>query len=216
MRSIAAFVLLVLSCFSSSAATYNVDIFGTLPNGVTAGPTGIASTNACSATTCAGGFNTAYSFIAKPGDTINFGILKLTSFIFGDGRQQEPYYYVDENGQLQLSIGYPVGIFPGVLGVAYQYEGFIGLFSGFGGGCNTADPACLPSLLNQIATQTFSLSFTLPTGFIELGWTDPSTYVPPEYVGAVPEPSTWAMLLLGFCGIGLLLHRQRIGSNEAS
>jgi len=26
---------------------------------------------------------------------------------------------------------------------------------------------------------------------------------------AVPEPSTWAMLLLGFCGLGVLLHRQR-------
>ncbi|WP_156947310.1 hypothetical protein [Bradyrhizobium sp. WSM3983] len=26
---------------------------------------------------------------------------------------------------------------------------------------------------------------------------------------SVPETSTWAMLLLGFCGLGLLLHRQR-------
>lgn len=26
---------------------------------------------------------------------------------------------------------------------------------------------------------------------------------------AVPEPSTWAMLLLGFCGLGLFFHRQR-------
>lgn len=28
-------------------------------------------------------------------------------------------------------------------------------------------------------------------------------------VGAVPEPSTWAMLLLGFCGVGLLACRRR-------
>lgn len=28
-------------------------------------------------------------------------------------------------------------------------------------------------------------------------------------VGAVPEPSTWAMLLLGFCGVGVLACRRR-------
>jgi hypothetical protein len=35
--------------------------------------------------TCAGGFNAAYTFVAQPGDTINFGTLSLNSFIFGDG-----------------------------------------------------------------------------------------------------------------------------------
>lgn len=32
-------------------------------------------------------------------------------------------------------------------------------------------------------------------------------------VGAVPEPSTWAMMVLGFCGLGFLAHRRR---NEVS
>jgi hypothetical protein len=27
---------------------------------------------------------------------------------------------------------------------------------------------------------------------------------------AVPEPSTWAMMLLGFCGLGFIAHRRRI------
>ncbi|MEH2492918.1 hypothetical protein V1280_008857 [Bradyrhizobium sp. AZCC 2230] len=28
-------------------------------------------------------------------------------------------------------------------------------------------------------------------------------------VGAVPEPSTWAMLILGFCGVGFMTYRRR-------
>jgi hypothetical protein len=28
-------------------------------------------------------------------------------------------------------------------------------------------------------------------------------------VSAVPEPSTWAMMLIGFCGIGYMTYRQK-------
>jgi hypothetical protein len=28
-------------------------------------------------------------------------------------------------------------------------------------------------------------------------------------VGGVPEPSTWAMMLLGFCGLGYMAYRRR-------
>lgn len=28
-------------------------------------------------------------------------------------------------------------------------------------------------------------------------------------VGSVPEPSTWAMMILGFAGIGFITYRQR-------
>jgi hypothetical protein len=30
-----------------------------------------------------------------------------------------------------------------------------------------------------------------------------------EHVGAVPEPSTWAMMLLGFAGVGFAAYRKR-------
>lgn len=30
----------------------------------------------------------------------------------------------------------------------------------------------------------------------------------PDHIGSVPEPSTWAMLLLGFAGIGLMTYRR--------
>jgi integrase len=56
---------LICLAFPASATVYNVNIFGPLPDGVTSGPTGTASTNACSATTCAGGWNTAYSVLAR-------------------------------------------------------------------------------------------------------------------------------------------------------
>jgi hypothetical protein len=31
-------------------------------------------------------------------------------------------------------------------------------------------------------------------------------------VGAVPEPSTWAMMILGFAGIGFMAYRRRNGA----
>lgn len=35
-----------------------------------------------------------------------------------------------------------------------------------------------------------------------------------EFAGAVPEASTWAMLIVGFAGIGLLAYRRRNGSAQ--
>jgi hypothetical protein len=31
-------------------------------------------------------------------------------------------------------------------------------------------------------------------------------------IGAVPEPSTWAMMILGFAGIGFMAYRRRNGA----
>jgi hypothetical protein len=200
---------------SSWATTYNVDIDAPLPDGVSYGPTASASTNACSATTCAGGFNEAYTFVAQPGDTINFGTVSLSSFIFGDGRQEQPVEYVDGSGQLVFGFGTPTALYGGSLGVSYQFTSFILLNSGPNAECNSGVPSCIPdleTLLNSAPAQ-YDLSFTLPDGFIEFGWTNPSVYTPPEFIGtvteAVPEPSTWAMLLVGFAGIGFAAHRRR-------
>jgi PEP-CTERM motif len=33
-------------------------------------------------------------------------------------------------------------------------------------------------------------------------------------VGAVPEPSTWAMMILGFCGLGFTAYRRRNGAQR--
>ncbi|MEH2536032.1 hypothetical protein V1277_004668 [Bradyrhizobium sp. AZCC 1588] len=37
-----------------------------------------------------------------------------------------------------------------------------------------------------------------------------------EHVAAVPEPSTWAMMILGFVGVGFLTYRRRYGANAAA
>jgi hypothetical protein len=205
---------LVCQAIPASATVYNVDIFSPLPEGVTRGPSVLASTNACSATTCAGGWNTAYSFYAQPGDTINFGSLVLNSFIFGDGRQLQSTQYIDQNGQLQWTYGTPTAVYAGSLAVSEIYKPFLQLNYNWITFCNSGVPSCLPSLYSRLTSYTVDLEFTLTTGFIELGWTSPATYIPPTSIGpvfaeAVPEPSTWAMLLIGFAGIGFAAYRKR-------
>ena len=203
------FVLLTLLFGTSSkATTYNVDIFGPLPAGVSSGPTGIATTNFCSAVICAGGPSPAYAFVAQPGDTINFGTLTLSPFIFGDGRNRQPVQYVDQNGQLQSGFGVQEFFFVGSLGVSFTPEnGLLLASAAVGPICNTGDPSCGPELstiLSSSSNSTYDLSFTLPTGSIELGWTQPFVYAPP-----VPELSTWSMMILGFLGLGFLTYRRK-------
>jgi len=207
-------LLAVLCLFTTpvKAAIYNVDIFGPLPDGVTAGPTGRASTNACGPTFCAGGYNMAYSFQAQPGDVLNFGTLSLLPFAFGDGRQQRYIQYYDANGQLQSGFGFPIALYAGSLVVSEAYQPFLLLNYNWTYVCNTGDPSCYTNISNRQAAMPhpeIDLTFTLTTGFIELGWTNPSIYTPPANVGAVPEPSTWAMMLLGFAGISFMAYRRR-------
>jgi PEP-CTERM motif len=54
-------------------------------------------------------------------------------------------------------------------------------------------------------TATFDLIFTVPSAF-SIGWDGPGAYRPAT-APAVPEPSTWAMLLIGFAGIGFAAYR---------
>jgi hypothetical protein len=37
--------------------------------------------------------------------------------------------------------------------------------------------------------------------------------VPGPTIGAVPEPSTWAMMILGFCGLGFMAYRRQQSGN---
>ena len=54
---------------------------------------------------------------------------------------------------------------------------------------------------------TFDLShYVIAPGVTEIqfAWLGPNFYLAPSIAAAAPEPSTWAMLLFGFCGISLL------------
>jgi hypothetical protein len=37
----------------------------------------------------------------------------------------------------------------------------------------------------------------------------PEVRIVGEFAGAVPEPSTWAMMILGFAGLGFMAYRRK-------
>jgi PEP-CTERM motif len=59
------------------------------------------------------------------------------------------------------------------------------------------------------STGFFLFNFTQPTSSINLGIGSSSDAVLYASGGAVPEPATWAMMLLGFAGIGFAIRRRR-------
>jgi PEP-CTERM motif-containing protein len=60
---------------------------------------------------------------------------------------------------------------------------------------------------------TFTANGVMPTGFFtnDDGSTGTIRYIDGGFaaVSAVPEPSTWAMMLIGFAGIGLVAYRRQ-------
>jgi PEP-CTERM motif-containing protein len=79
----------------------------------------------------------------------------------------------------------------------------------------TYDPSVFPWQQGSLgatlgSSQTFGLQFLVPDGAtgIQIGWDGPGRYMPPN-VAAVPEPSTWAMMILGFVGVGFMAYRRR-------
>jgi hypothetical protein len=54
----------------------------------------------------------------------------------------------------------------------------------------------------------------IPTGStsVQVYWEGPYIYTPPAIAEAVPEPSTWAMMILGFAGIGSMAYRRKNGA----
>jgi hypothetical protein len=57
------------------------------------------------------------------------------------------------------------------------------------------------------STGFFEFNFTQPTSSINIGISAPSDAVLFTTGSAVPEPASWAMMLLGFAGIGFVLRR---------
>lgn len=61
---------------------------------------------------------------------------------------------------------------------------------------------------DPLPSQTFDLTHVIipdDTYFIQFSWLGDANYVSP----AVPEPSTWAMVMLGFIGVGLFARQHR-------
>jgi hypothetical protein len=124
-----------------------------------------------------------YSFHA--GDTVNFGTLELFSFVL-PSRTGIPFYTVQGN--------YEVSYGP----IEFVSDDFIsGPFPTFlSEGSTSVDPVLAPPLV---------FTFAADTEF-QLAWTSGVDYTP---ASPVPEPSTWAMMILGFLGIGVMAFRLR-------
>jgi hypothetical protein len=74
------------------------------------------------------------------------------------------------------------------------------------------------TLFNQVFTNQFTWTFTtlgvhsiyvIADHIDDSAVTHTFTDTAELNVAAVPEPSTWAMMLLGFCGLGVMAHRRR-------
>jgi hypothetical protein len=74
---------------------------------------------------------------------------------------------------------------------------------------DTSFPDGITQLSNSFDSSAFTLSGSTFT-FNSFGTSKPATYTAVfGFAAAVPEPSTWAMLLLGFAGIGFMAYRQK-------
>jgi hypothetical protein len=177
-----------------------------------AGPTApIATDNSFSLTFNSSAPTTALSF------TLN-GYLSL------DGQN----YYEDDftlklNGNQIFSGTFNLGggsntfqavTYSSVLGVTFSNPTNNGLGIGWNGGQENFSFLSLP-LLNGLNTLDFtytSLSGPNYAGFQGLG--DEGWGVQNVNVGAVPEASTWAMLLLGFASVGFVAYRRKQNGSQ--
>jgi hypothetical protein len=67
-----------------------------------------------------------------------------------------------------------------------------------------------PANFNQL--HAFSFIPKLGDNILEVSLTDtgpPTAFRIDGFAGAVPEPSTWAMMILGFAGIGFMAYRRK-------
>ena len=97
---------------------------------------------------------------------------------------------------------------------------YVGLFQGGSWtGCTEVAQNCFQNtyLLFYDAANVTAGSFNLATYFSQPGWShidffDTGTTVPPPPPPpGVPEPATWAMMLLGFTGVGMAMRRRKTG-----
>jgi len=123
---------------------------------------------------CGWGFATGY-FAVTPGDTVNFGVLTIGSMW--------------TTGPSPSGIPYPISYVNFELLVNYdetQQPWWVGNYT-FGNFSVTYD------LTNYLIPDDVD--------HISFRWLGTHSYVSPEVTAAVPEPSTWIMMLLGFAGL---------------
>ena len=132
-------------------------------------------------------------FNFAPGDTVDFGTLVLGSF-YGGASAPVPPNIIFRWDPMFLAGG-PFS--PMSLAVMAQAPG---------PGCDSSllGNTCLTAPLPE--PKTFPLEYTIPdSGQIQFAFIGQVI----SYAPAVPEPSTWAMMLLGFAGLGFMAYRRK-------
>jgi hypothetical protein len=76
----------------------------------------------------------------------------------------------------------------------------------------TADRTSYNFFFQDPPNSQYRLFFTGPNG----GDTVFPLVATSSVVAAVPEPSTWAMMILGFCGVGFMAYRRKNGAISAA
>jgi PEP-CTERM motif len=166
---------------SAVAATYNINL-STVGGGIS------TPGSYCYGSYCFGGGVETKLFTFSEPSTVNFGTLTLDGFVFNDGG---------------YALGTPIiAAYIGELVVSYTP-----LYFGYNPGLQTVQYCIQPrggtcAVIPTPAPIVENLVFDDVTQ-IQFAWTGPFTYVAP-----VPEPSTWAMLLIGFAGIGFAGYRK--------
>ena len=127
-----------------------------------------------------------YTYSGNPGDQINFGSVTMD------------WYQVFYHG-LNKEVGWP---WPGQDAYILSYVG-VSYDPNMKPGVDWGLSLCPEGTMCSLSPITFSLAFTLQqSGTVRFGWFSSNyQYTPPEQTDpiapAVPEPSTWAMLLIG-------------------
>jgi hypothetical protein len=66
-------------------------------------------------------------------------------------------------------------------------------------------------LSDNVTVAIFEDNFPLPAGEYEDVTSEANGFGDFTLTAAVPEPSTWAMMILGFCGLGFMAYRRKQG-----
>lgn len=133
----------------------------------------------------------------------------VTYLPFGDQRDFMHYYLYNPDGSTLLLQGYNFGLQAGANfgppSIINSSDPFIGQYIGLG----TLTLNGLISASLSGSRILLSDNFGTPEARITYNYTDAGVVEPP----GIPEPSVWAMMLLGFGGLGatLRLRRQRAG-----
>jgi PEP-CTERM motif len=157
---------------------------------------------------CGGGplYGSLLPSAAKPGDFINFGTVQIFSVFddhdFGRGNPFFPYYWSGDTFIL---------LDPADQAAILRQDNFQGVANiSFSNDIWDQPAGSKGAPLNS--SETFSLLYEIPDGATayQIGWDGPGIYT-----AAVPEPSTWAMLLIGFAGMGAFSYRRRQRSTNS-